>query len=95
MFIRGDNLVACMSFIVVPCLQGNRIQETILHECVIYLVDDFWENNWYFIKDFKIRKTLVEPGQSIISLNSNSLYEPLLSTLLMYHLSTILRDSVI
>ena len=55
MFIRGDSLVACMSFIVAPCLQRNRIQETIPHECVIYLVDDFRENNWYSIKDFKIK----------------------------------------
>ena len=44
------------SFIVVKCLfQGKKIQATIPHDCVLYFVDDFRENNRYSVKDFRIK----------------------------------------
>ncbi|CAN7124199.1 unnamed protein product [Brassica rapa subsp. narinosa] len=33
----------------------KKIQETIPHECVLYFVGDFQVNNWYFVKDFRIK----------------------------------------
>lgn len=63
-------------YIFLQCLfQGKKIQKTILHECVVYFLDDFQENNWYSKKDLKI-KTNVEPGQQVTYLNSNSVYPP-------------------
>ena len=36
------------------CFRG-KIQATIPHECVLYFVDDLRDQNWYSIKDFKIK----------------------------------------
>ncbi|KAG2328811.1 hypothetical protein Bca52824_011539 [Brassica carinata] len=35
--------------------EGKKIQATIPHECVLYFVDDLQDQNWYSIKDFKIK----------------------------------------
>ncbi|KAF2564322.1 hypothetical protein F2Q70_00016977 [Brassica cretica] len=35
--------------------EGKKIQATIPHECVLYCVGDFWENNLYSVKDFRIK----------------------------------------
>ncbi|KAG2314288.1 hypothetical protein Bca52824_017410 [Brassica carinata] len=56
---------------------GEKIQATIPHECVLYFVDDLQDQNWYSIKDFKIKTNV---GRTMTTNNTFKLKFPYISS---------------